>query len=492
MALSNLSRFNIIKACQSDLIFGPWLKGKPSWQPWMVFLKCLFGEALNPQELDEVKSRTGRAPTADRRYSEAWLVVGRRGGKSFILAIVAVYLTFFVNWKSYLAPGEMGTVVIVAADRRQAQVILRYIKGLVSGIKFFHEEKGRETQWALEFPKQRITIEIFTTSFRSARGYTIVAALLDEVAFWRSEDTANQDEEIVNAIRPGMATVPGAMLLAASSPYAKRGVLYKQYNDYFGKEDENVLVWHADTRTMNPSVSQKYIDRQYELDPAKAAAEYGAQFRADVEDFVPEELVEAAIQRGVFRRPADSALTYFGFVDPSGGSYDSFTLAIGHMEKEQRILDVLEEWRPPFSPEAVVVEAALLLNEYRLTKIVGDHYAGLWPRERFKVRGITYEPCTKRKSELYRDALPSLSMGHVQLLDNTRLKAQIITLERRQSRGGAFIIDHPPGGKDDLANAALGLVAIMPAALVDYGADYFLVGAPMVSMDTPISNMGRL
>ena len=37
---------------------------------------------------------------------------------------------------------------------------------------------------------RNITIEIHTASFRSVRGYTVVAALLDEVGFWRNEDSA--------------------------------------------------------------------------------------------------------------------------------------------------------------------------------------------------------------------------------------------------------------------------------------------------------------
>ena len=71
--------------------------------------------------------------------------------------------------------------------------------------------------------------EVHTASFRSVRGYTVVAAILDEIAFWRSEDSANPDREIVNALRPAMATVPGALLLAMSSPYARRGVVWDAY-----------------------------------------------------------------------------------------------------------------------------------------------------------------------------------------------------------------------------------------------------------------------
>jgi hypothetical protein len=105
---------------------------------------------------------------------------------------------------------------------------------------------SRETAEAIDL-NNSVTIEILAASFRTVRGYTLIAALCDEIAFWRSDESANPDSEIISAIRPAMATIPGAMLLCASSPYARRGVLWSAYRKHFGK-DGPVLVWKADTR----------------------------------------------------------------------------------------------------------------------------------------------------------------------------------------------------------------------------------------------------
>src|SRR5262245_29030403 len=51
-----------------------------------------------------------------------------------------------------------------------------------------------------------------------------------------------------------MATVPGALLLAISSPYARRGVLWDAYRRHFGRDGDPVLVWQASSRAMNPGV----------------------------------------------------------------------------------------------------------------------------------------------------------------------------------------------------------------------------------------------
>jgi hypothetical protein len=116
----------------------------------------------------------------------------------------------------------------------------------------------------------------------------------------------------------------------------------------------------------------------------------------------------------------------------------------------------VRERKPPFSPEAVVEEYADLMKKYRVSKVYGDRYGGEWPREQFTKRGVHYEPSEKTKNDLYRDLLPLINSGAVDLLENERMTQQLITLERRTSRGGRDSIDHAPGAHDDLANAVAG------------------------------------
>ena len=147
-------------------------------------------------------------------------------------------------------------------------------------------------------------IEIGTASFRSTRGYTYAAVLCDELAFWRSDETSlNPDVEILRALRPGMLSIPGAVLIMASSPYAQRGELYTTFRKHFGKDDARVLVWKASTLEMNPGVDKRVIAEAYEDDPESAKAEYGAEFRTDLADFVTRETVDA-VTMGPFRASA--------------------------------------------------------------------------------------------------------------------------------------------------------------------------------------------
>ena len=259
----------------------------PSWTPWRTYLGAVFGLELDADEIARYRQCTGRHQPPDHPAREVWTIVGRRGGKSRVAALLTVYLAVFRRYT--LAPGERGVVMVLAADRQQARVVMRYIGGLVDAVPALAAKVTRRTAEAIDF-NNSISVEIHTSSFRSVRGYTVVAAILDEVAYWPTDQSATPDAEVVTALRPAMATVPGALLVAISSPYAQRGELYRAYRDHFGTDGDDVLVWQADTRTMNPGIDPTIIERAYAADGATASAEWGAHFRPDVERFLTRDL----------------------------------------------------------------------------------------------------------------------------------------------------------------------------------------------------------
>ena len=98
----------------------------------------------------------------------------------------------------------------------------------------------------------------------------------------------------------------------------------------------------ADTRSMNPLVPEDVIARAYQDDDAVASAEYGAEFRRDLEAFISREAVEAAVVPGRRELPPIPGVNYKSFCDPSGGSGgDSFTVAVAHREGDRRVLDAV-------------------------------------------------------------------------------------------------------------------------------------------------------
>ena len=316
----------------------------------------------------------------------------------------------------------------------------------------------------------RVTVEAHAASFKSTRGYSLIAALLDEMAFWPvDENAAEPDKEILTALRPGLANIPGSMLLCASSPYARKGELWNAFRRWYGKNYATALVWQAATRTMNPKIPQRAVDEAIAADPASAAAEFGANFRTDVEAFVMREAVENCITPKTIERKPEGK-TYVSFCDPSGGSgTDDMSLCISHYDYTTQtvIIDLLRWFTPPFSPEVVTREFSNTLKSYNISTVFGDRYAGSWPAEQFSKVGIRYEPSAKTKSELYVNLLPLVNSARIQLLDIPKCNNQLLGLERRTARGGKDSIDHASGHHDDLINAVAGCASVATAKQVD-------------------------
>lgn len=456
-------QFTFADACLDPHLFGDWF-GKDTWANWRVVDKAMFGQPLTADELGVFQQITGRETAPESPASEIWLVVGRRGGKDVKSAALGVYLATIgvelYGWRARLVRGERGVVQILAVDRDQAKVAFRYIKGIFEKPMFAKMLAKQPTADTIELTNG-FAIEVTTSDQRRVRGRTVVAAIFDEVAFWKSENTNSPDTDVYRAVKPAMATMPGAMIIGISSPYARKGLLWQKYHRHFGKEGD-VLVVQAPTWVMNPTVPQSsdLIIDAFEEDPEHAAAEFGAKFRNDIADFISREAVTACIEEGTRERPPRRECRYIGFVDPSGGSADSMTMAIAHKEGDTAILDLVREVKPPFSPEAVVAEFAAVLKTYRISRVEGDRYAGEWVREPFRNDGIFYDPAARPKSDLYRDLLPMINSRAADLLDNDRIVSQLCGLERRVGRSGKDSIDHAPNAHDDVANAVAGALTL--------------------------------
>jgi hypothetical protein len=431
----------------------------PTWTTWRAVLKAAFALALDDDERRTVEGLTGRTVFPSAPVRELWLLLGRRSGKSIIAALLAVYATTCRTYR--LAPGEVGTFMVIAADRKQARVIKRYVSGLLNAHPSLAALIEKETAESITLTSG-LVIEIHTCSFRSLRGYTCIGAACDEAAFWSTEDSANPDKEVLVALRAAMASVPDAMLVGLTSVYARRGEVWRIFERHFGKDaSADVLVVNGPTRTMNPTIAEKVIADAYDDDPMAAAAEYGAEFRRDVEAFLPADAVDAVRMPGRLELPYSASHAYVAFFDPAGGTgADSMTLAVAHAENGRAVLDVVREVRPPFSPDATVKEFAETFRAYGLYEATSDRYAGTWPTEAFRKVGITVKPSERTRSEIYLAALPMVMSAQVELLDNERLLRQLTSLERRKGRQGRDSVDAPPRHHEDLANSACGALVL--------------------------------
>jgi hypothetical protein len=111
------------EALSDPALLGGVLAGD-SWQAWRVLLIAAMGEQLTDAERQVFKKLTGREREPLQRVEEFAAVVGRRGGKSRAMALLAAYIAGLCKHK--LVRGERGILLCVAPDQRQASIVLGY------------------------------------------------------------------------------------------------------------------------------------------------------------------------------------------------------------------------------------------------------------------------------------------------------------------------------------------------------------------------------
>jgi hypothetical protein len=213
-------------------LFAPAMARGADWGAWKTYVRALFGLPLSDAQMPLFTQCTGRTERPAGGFSESALICGRRSRKSFTMAMTGLYLAAFHDFSRWLGSGEKGVVLICAPDKKQCRTI--FIHGLLEA-PLLANMVARKTADSIELTNG-IVIEVVPASFKSVRGYAILAALIDECAFLPvDEGAADPDHALLDAIRPAMASIPIAKLIIASSPYARRGVLWEAYQRHWAR-----------------------------------------------------------------------------------------------------------------------------------------------------------------------------------------------------------------------------------------------------------------
>jgi hypothetical protein len=468
---------DIITAMRDPATFGPWFEGS-SWNAWHVALKGAFAAALTDDERDFFHTIAEREPPT-KPVSEFWAVAGRGAGKDSMatFAIAHIASAFarprpdgaWARFTSSLRKGERAMVACLACSRDQARIALNMTKAYFEEIPALKKLVIRETRDGFEL-SNGVDVVVATNDYRSIRGRSVLAVVLDEAAFYRDENSQNADEELYRALLPGLARVPGSLLIGISSAYKKSGLLWRKFEENFGKASDDVLVIRAPTLTMNPAIDRASVERAMLEDPVGSAAEWLSEFREDISGFVSLETVNGCTEFGVTERPPVAGTAYSLFFDAAGGGSggDSAACGVAHKDHEQNklVLDYLREFKPPFSASAVIDAIADTADRYGVSDCWGDNFAKGFVGERLRDRGKRFRDAPLPKSGIYAELLSWLNSYRCVLIDSPRLRSQLLALDRRPGPGGRDIIEHPRrlNARDDAANAACGALVQCAAA----------------------------
>lgn len=444
----------IDRALADPHLLGATLGDISTWGTWLAALKAAFGLQLTGPEAELFSAISGGRKPPTQIIRHLYAIIGRRSGKSRMAAALLVYSALCLDHKGKLSPGETGYCLCLSPTLRQSALVFGYARAIIEASPILNRQIEQIMADEIRL-KGGITIACIPANYRTLRGRTVLAAILDETAQFRDETSAQPDLEIARALAPALMTTKG-MVIGISSPFAERGLLYEKFRDHYAKDDNDVLVIKGSTQQFNPTIDAAEIEKELAADPDGARAEWLGEFRANLTAYIDRNSLEYCIDRDAAERPFVRKFRYHCFVDPSGGRHDSFAAAISHAEGERMILDRTFEWKAPFSPADVVDELCDHLKAYSVKTVTGDAYAAGWCDQEFRAHGIGYVKADKDKSAIFLSCLPMLTSGTCRLLDNRRLFDQLINLNRECGKGGKDMIVKQRGAYDDLANAATG------------------------------------
>jgi hypothetical protein len=468
------------QALEDPDLLGTILAGD-TWKPWRIILIAAMGEPLNFWERRTFAKFTGGRKPPGKMVTELVAVAGRRGGKSRAASALACYLAALCDHTAVQAIGETLRVLFLAKDQKQAGVCFDYVSGIFDAVPLFRDMVANRTQDTITL-NTGIALEVKAASASGLRGFTCVAVLADEAAHWHTDtSSANADSLILDAVRPSLATTGGPLLIL-SSPFARKGEVFDLYDRHYGaKGDPGVLIVHGASRDFNASLPKAVVDRALQRNPIAARAEYLAEFRSDLEGYVSLDTLRSCTGQFAERQPV-AGIKYTGGIDFSGGSgEDSLALAFCHVEGDaddgQIVVDLVREWRPPFSPSEVIAEVAQLCEQYRVKTLIGDGYAKGFTSDGLWKHNIGYRKSDKTTSVAFAEMLPLLNSHEVELPRHQTTLTQIGALERKPSSRGKEWIGHPPAGHDDCAAAVAMAVAHCAFTPVRSWSDFGAYGA---------------
>lgn len=455
---------NIIDAIKDKNLIRPFMQdnnGKlNSWGCWFTALKVLYGMPAKNKSL--IKTCTGRLASKlpSEGFDTALFLTGRRSGKSRVSAVCGAYEGALSGREKLLSKGEIGMVAILAPTKKQGRVVKSYLRAIFEETPILKNEIVRETQEGFELANG-VVIEILVGDWRSIRGYTLLAAIVDEVCFFGvdAESKVRSDTELIRAIKPSLATTKGK-LICISSPYAKRGWAYNKYKLNFGNDYGKILIWNCPSRVMNPTLPQSIVDEAMAEDLQAAKSEYMGEFRDDVCAYLPIEVIKTCVIKNRFELLPYRHNKYFAFCDVSGGRNDAASIAIAHKKDRIVVIDFQKLYKPPHSPYQIIGSMCEELRRFGLHCVTGDNYSADFVVDAFKSNGIRYTKSDLSKSGLYLELLPRICSKEIELLDDDISINQLASLERKTRSGGKDVVDHPQNGHDDLANVIAGVATV--------------------------------
>lgn len=422
-------------------------------------------------------------------------IIGRRGGKTTLAAMLAIYCAIITNWKPYLQKTPFATVLVLSHSKEFSDEVLEIIRTFIESSPVLKRiinlrKKNTTNTMNLSIPfidlgkivYSRVQIKVGAASSKTTRGIAACAVLCDEIAFWNLDENMKEtDEKIMRAVRPATKQFgKKAFLIKLSSPGIKQGVLYNEHQKWQkGTLPKSYAVFKAPSWVWNTILPKEEFIEEWLLDQDGFDTEYRANFVDSLSNFILPEFVDLAIVKGRQFQPPEAKLSPVVYRAAIDAAYkkDAFTFSIvGHFENRIKQY-VLRGWegtkKNPVQAKEVAEYIRTVCKEYGIDEVAADQYSFEPLREIFSQYGISLVEKTFTltfKKQIYFNLKRLVHSQQIDLLDHEKLAKEIKELVIEQTGSGQIRIGHPPGGSDDYSDstAIAAFLAVESAGQMGY------------------------
>lgn len=241
------------------------------------------------------------------------LACGRRSGKTTLTACIIAYelyrlLNKYCPQEYYgIMPEDNIYITCVSTSRQTAKELFDKVTGHMERAEYFRKYRQEPTQQWMYFRTQRdidrygrkgrtsVGVRVAPCNAKGLRGPGNIIVAFDEMAFFfMDEETGlhrstpsgvdRNDELIYKAVTPSVAKfkkpdgTPEGRIICISSPGAKMGKFYDEFERGFKDTTEDLFVMQAPSWEIDPTLSTAFLKSKYLANPISFKSEFGAEF----------------------------------------------------------------------------------------------------------------------------------------------------------------------------------------------------------------------
>jgi len=359
---------------------------------------------------------------------------GRQTGKSTMIAGKTLYYAF-------MNPNQH--VLIIAAYKRQAELVFWKIKEYAHNAEFVRSKIIRETQTQLHFDNGSVIFCLPAgKSGHSIRGFSPHMVVMDEAAF--------TPDEVFEAVEPSIQVTKGFLILA-SNTFGKSGFFYEAFN--YGSGYETYHIRASDC----PSYSKEKLE-QLKKTKSKTifAQEYEAEFIEEADNFFPTGLVKKCESDIEEIYGPEQGKSYILSVDVARFGTDESVFMVAEVSKNLlKVVKVISTIKKPITD--LVGRIKDLHQTFNFDTIYIDATTLGAGGADFLIEGnLPVTPVNlngKNKSELYKKLKTKMEQGKITYPYIPKLREQMYNLKYTFSSMGYITLSPPKKGHDDYPDA---------------------------------------